>query len=171
MDYAVHGILQARILEWVAFPFSRGSAQPRNQTHVSRIGGRFFTSWGTREAGFSMQWMLLFYLWGALTWCIYDPFHLILWTLLILGHKRCKIKHFWVLPPPPLLTWNVFSQLILWFCESRIFQVGNLKDHAPTPISNRIRWLLGLIKSPLVSPIPPRSPLPHQMINEIWTCR
>ena len=43
--YTVHGILQARILEWVAFPFSRGSSQPRDRTQVSRIVGRFFTSW------------------------------------------------------------------------------------------------------------------------------
>ena len=50
MDYTVHGILQTRILEWVAFPFSRGSSQPRDRTHVSRIAGRFFTSWATREA-------------------------------------------------------------------------------------------------------------------------
>ena len=50
MDYTVHGILQARILEWVAFPFSRGSSQPRDRTGVSRIAGRFFTSWATREA-------------------------------------------------------------------------------------------------------------------------
>ena len=40
----VHGILQARILEWVAFPFSRGSSQPRDRTQVSHIAGRFFTS-------------------------------------------------------------------------------------------------------------------------------
>ena len=46
----VHGILQARILEWVAFPFSRGSSQPRDQTQVFRIAGGFFTSWATREA-------------------------------------------------------------------------------------------------------------------------
>ena len=46
----VHGILQARILEWVAFPFSRGSSQPRDQTQVSRIASVFFTSWATREA-------------------------------------------------------------------------------------------------------------------------
>jgi len=39
MDYAVHGVLQARILEWVAFPFSRGSSQPRDQTQVSHIAG------------------------------------------------------------------------------------------------------------------------------------
>ena len=44
MDYRVHGILQARILEWVAFPFSRGSSQSRDQTQVSCIAGRFFTS-------------------------------------------------------------------------------------------------------------------------------
>ena len=50
MDYVVHGILQARILEWLAFPFSRESSQPRDQTQVSRIAGRFFTSWATREA-------------------------------------------------------------------------------------------------------------------------
>ena len=40
----VHGILQARILEWVTVPFSRGSSQPRDQTQVSHIAGRFFTS-------------------------------------------------------------------------------------------------------------------------------
>ena len=50
MDYTAHGILQARILEWVAFPFSRGSSQPRDQTQVSCIAGRFFISWSTREA-------------------------------------------------------------------------------------------------------------------------
>ena len=50
MDYTVYGILQARILEWVAFPFSRGSSQPRDQTQVSRIAGGFFTSWATKEA-------------------------------------------------------------------------------------------------------------------------
>ena len=39
-----------RILEWVAYPFSRGSFWPRNRTRVSYIAGRFFTSWATREA-------------------------------------------------------------------------------------------------------------------------
>ena len=40
---SVHGILQARILEWVAIPFSRGSSQPSDQTQVSCTAGRFFT--------------------------------------------------------------------------------------------------------------------------------
>ena len=47
VDSTVHGILQARILEWVAFPFSRGSSQPRDRTQVPCIAGRFFTSWAT----------------------------------------------------------------------------------------------------------------------------
>ena len=50
MDYTAHGILWARILEWVAFLFSRGFSQPRDQTPVSRTAGRFFTSWATRES-------------------------------------------------------------------------------------------------------------------------
>ena len=71
MDYTVREILQARTLEWVTFPFSRGSSQPRDQTQVSpalqadslgifptqgsnpgltHIAGGFFTSWVTREA-------------------------------------------------------------------------------------------------------------------------
>ena len=49
IDYTVHGILQAGILEWVAFPFSRGSSQPRDWTQVSHIASRFFISWATRE--------------------------------------------------------------------------------------------------------------------------
>ena len=48
-DYTVHGILQARIPEWVDFSFSRGSSRPRDQTQVSSIASRFFTSWVTRE--------------------------------------------------------------------------------------------------------------------------
>ena len=50
MDYTVYGILQAKILEWVAVPFSRGSTQPRDWTQVSHIAGRFFIGWVTREA-------------------------------------------------------------------------------------------------------------------------
>ena len=49
IDYTVHGSLQARILDWVAVPFSRGSSQPGGRTRVSRIAGRFFTSGATRE--------------------------------------------------------------------------------------------------------------------------
>jgi len=44
MGYRVHGILQARTLEWVAFPFSRGSSELREGTQVSHIAGGILTS-------------------------------------------------------------------------------------------------------------------------------
>ena len=50
----VHGISQARILEWVAIPFSRRSSWSRDWTQVSRIAGRFSTTWVTREV--ARQW-------------------------------------------------------------------------------------------------------------------
>ena len=47
---SVHGIFQARVLDWVAISFSRGSSQPREWTQVSCIAGRHFTIWATKEA-------------------------------------------------------------------------------------------------------------------------
>ena len=47
---SAHGILQARILEWVAIPFSRGSSLPWDQTWVSHVAGRLFTNWAARKA-------------------------------------------------------------------------------------------------------------------------
>ena len=58
---AVHGTLQARILEWVIVPFSRASSQPRDRTQISFIAGGFFTSWATREAHTLMQLLPTFY--------------------------------------------------------------------------------------------------------------
>ena len=46
---SIHGIFQARVLEWGAIAFSRGSSQPRDRSRVSRITGRHFTVWATRE--------------------------------------------------------------------------------------------------------------------------
>ena len=57
MDCIVHGILQARILEWVAVPFSRGSSQPRDWIQVSCIGGGFFPGWATgKSLGKALLW-------------------------------------------------------------------------------------------------------------------
>ena len=47
-DSNVHGIFQARVLEWVAISFSRGSSWPSDRTRVSRIAGRYLTIWVTR---------------------------------------------------------------------------------------------------------------------------
>ena len=51
--FSVHGIFQARVLEWVAISFSRGSSWPQDRTKVSCIAGRHFTLWATREAQYS----------------------------------------------------------------------------------------------------------------------
>ena len=59
---SVHGILQAGILDWIAIPFSRGSPQPRSQTRVSCIAGRFFTVCATREALKIKVFPLIFFL-------------------------------------------------------------------------------------------------------------
>ena len=58
---SLHGILQARILEQVATPTSRGSSPPRDQSQVSHIAGGFFTIWATREAYFSVLFTNLLY--------------------------------------------------------------------------------------------------------------
>ena len=55
-DSSIHGIFQARVLEWIAISFSRGPSWPRNWTWVSHIAGRRFTIWATREAH-SFLWL------------------------------------------------------------------------------------------------------------------
>ena len=57
----VHGILQARIVEWVAIPFSRGSFQPRDRTWVSLTAGRFFMVWATRIALYGANYFTVLY--------------------------------------------------------------------------------------------------------------
>ena len=67
--FSVHGIFQARVLEWVAISFSRGSSRPRDRTWLSRIVGRHFTLWATREAleDDNSEWQFFLFLvssWG-----------------------------------------------------------------------------------------------------------
>ena len=56
-DYTVHVILQARILEWIALPFSRGSSQPRDQTQVSHIVGGFFYQLSHKGSPKTQEWV------------------------------------------------------------------------------------------------------------------
>ena len=83
---SVHGILQARILEWVAIPSSRGSSKPRDQTQVSNTAGGFFTVWATREAqGWWFPFLSSFLLWSSpaclsllslpFFWCQIQKYH------------------------------------------------------------------------------------------------
>ena len=56
---SVHEIFQAKVLEWIAISFSRGSSRPRDWTQVSRIVDRCFTAWTTREAPTAYEFLLL----------------------------------------------------------------------------------------------------------------
>ena len=74
----VHGILQARILEWLAFLFSRGCSQPRDRTPVSHIAGRFFTSWATswcvtKSILFNLFGIFKKYFQSTIDWICSDP--------------------------------------------------------------------------------------------------
>ena len=68
---SVHGILQARILEWVAISFSRGSSWPRDGTGSPGLEGGFFTVWATREALLHIHKYKIFLLIRYSPWCVY----------------------------------------------------------------------------------------------------
>ena len=104
---SVHGILQTRILEWVAIFFSRGSSQPRNWTQVSWFAGRVFTHWTTREAlCFSYIYSYFKGIWKAckrthdMPWCTYvcgdtDICHIIHLYTNREGEKEMRRKWKW----------------------------------------------------------------------------
>ena len=66
-DSSVYGVLQARILEWLAISFSRGSSRPKDQTWFSCLAGRWFTDWAMREA---LKWFTCLH-----TQCLVQPLH------------------------------------------------------------------------------------------------
>ena len=87
MDYTVPGILQARTLEWVAFPFSKRPSQPTDWTQVSHIAGGFFTNWAMRETH-SFLWL------SNIPLCIYITtslsIHLLMASRLLPCSSYCK---------------------------------------------------------------------------------
>ena len=87
---SVHGVLQARILEWVAIPFSRGSSWPRDWTEVFHIVGRFCIVWATREVPLYAE-ILLFNNSGIFIrlCCACPPHH----GLLNPSHTYAKYQH------------------------------------------------------------------------------
>ena len=90
---SVHSILQARIPERVAIPFSRGPSQHRSWTVVSCIADRFFTIWISREALYKSIWY--YWIWFGKTWlriCIYGVIN---WSVLIAYNEQCQIHDLW----------------------------------------------------------------------------
>ena len=116
---SVHGILQERILEWVAFPFSRRSSWPRNWAQISWIEGRFFTDWAMREvlvlnstSSYLIRLNVLFcFYFGHLPRynikILQSNCDLTLWKgILFLPHV--KMKYFWVVVILLCLYWYLY---------------------------------------------------------------
>ena len=99
---SVHGILQARILEWVAIAFSRRSSWPSDQTQVSHIADRFFTIWATREALCSIR--------------ICQICHIFYYRLQPLQHKSWWLVEWWGSPEK---TTEKVIQLVMYRVEYR----------------------------------------------------
>ena len=85
MDYTIHGILKARILEWVAYPFSRGSSRPRNWIWVSCVAGGFCINWAIREAWLGWKVTLL-----RGKWCSFKVLITLSWV-----ERKWKKKPSW----------------------------------------------------------------------------
>ena len=116
---SVHGILQARTLEWVAIPVSRGSSQPRDQTWVSYTEDRFFTVWATRRAqfsplSFSQHWWTLKVTYKCEMPVLLFRFHFV--NLSETANDE-QIPHLCVSPPPT----HLFSSVLLLGLFPRLF--------------------------------------------------
>ena len=139
IDYTVHGILQVRILEWVAFPFSRGSSQPRDRTQVSPIAGGFFTFRATKEA---QGWAK----YGVILWACHGTDHPGMWRgALALSAKRSPGEALFQVSactwfpqaragtPPTESRLTEFFQCDGWFCVSTQQAYGG-QLFAQTPV-------------------------------------
>ena len=143
MDYTVRGILQARTLEWVAIPFSRGSSQPRDWTQVSHIACRLFTSWANEQGCINHGKDFIFYLmfnrkplknfkWSTgMIWCTFQMTHYsdcCLWTGL--GRRTGN----WRLLLETIIRWN-------WIPLWRLFWWLNLEGAVELEGEKVEEWL------------------------------
>ena len=118
VDYTVHGILQSRILKWVAYPFSSRSIWPRNRTGFSCIAGGFLTRWATREAQQCDMFFLITvpHAWGSNS----STERSISFTYLFALSPSWLYKNFWkliwlfYLPFAPFLSSCVYIKSISW---------------------------------------------------------
>ena len=112
--FSVHGVFQARILEWVAIPFSRGSSWPRDQTQVSCTAGRLFTDWATREARSRIYIHKIFSVVPKSIMYIVSS-RIIYWVLFLgLALSRMRLENFKI-----LLVHNFWIQVpCSWVCEA-----------------------------------------------------
>ena len=117
---SVHGILQARILEWITIPFSRGSSQPRDQTWVSCIAGRLFTIQATREAPRIL---------GAGS-------HSLLWRIFLIQGSNLGLLHCRQILSPSELAWGRMNSLL-------VRSIPSLGDPGASPEPHLVLGLRG----------------------------
>ena len=138
MDYTVHGIHQARILEWVAFPFSTGSSKPRDQTQVSRIASGFLTSWATiamivtsRKLFFFFFSFMIYHIFGQKVTHSYLQFPLLVMFVFVVVPRQGQGFTVSQQPEEPgffqtptLICWVVFQQIrsFCWLSTSQFRQ-------------------------------------------------
>ena len=173
------GILQARILEWVAIPLSRRSPWPRDWTQVSCIAGRFFSIWATRKAQFfpylGLDYFLihplrLLFHWLFMFGCLSNllVLSLFLWTLKTISGCFLPVTfRLWTMLFVEVLFWGGCFPLFVMFDSSM-----------QTPLHALSRWLdiqwvcfpqHWLSRTFLLSVLP--SPLPPEMpaVTDFWT--
>ena len=105
---SVHGILQAKILEWVAISFCQGSSRPRDRTWVSRIAGRLFTIWVTRESQINQNSNLSSLLTSSVTFSFLNFGFLLPWIL-----SAPTLKVYWE-DKAHVSTWYIVNTRFLW---------------------------------------------------------
>ena len=145
---SVHGILQARILEWIVIPFSKGSSWPRDWTWVPCIAGRFFTVWATRGALNQLKKSLNFLPWftrSFLVWplitfptsCLVTfPIYPLWLRSLCLSHYEC-IYVLWIFHGLSFVTYTVPS---VWN-RPPLFLLSELTPSGPWIASEMTFWV------------------------------
>ena len=142
MDYSspgspVHGILQARILQWVAISSSTGSSRLRSQTWVSCLAGSFFTNWATREAH-SMEYLFIFFFFFFFLFIFFTLFFFCVSSWFILGTDSLSVVYIA----------NTFSQCVAyhWALFIRLFLVQILVCYDQIDQSFRITAFLSWLR-------------------------
>ena len=153
-----HGILQARIPEWVAFLIARASSQPRDRTQVSCIEGRFFTSWAIREAlqasplgkPLPIRRETFIFLVSSSLWEIGKKNSRPWWLTFEspAEGRHCSPKGKPAFPPPPWSSNRMKCRYlqrpadpptpIFWWFSSSLSQVTQLKSRSNNPVSGKV---------------------------------
>ena len=168
MDYTVQGILQARILEWIVYPFSRASPQPRNWSSVSCIACGLFTNWAIREVDINSPQI---------------KFSSVLFSCSVVSDSLPPHESQHASPPCPSPTPGVYpnSCPLSWWCHpaisSSVVSFSSCPQSLPAlgsfPMSQLFAWggqSIGVSASASVLPVNTQDWSPLDIINRRRQC-